>query len=984
MSGVRSEILSNEIVVARDAPSVGEVTLYTPAGRDEGTIQTAADATVRVRGFLEPYIGIDFFELCLGTQTNVHDVMPCVNSTHVPQQDLKIGVAFGGLLLPQNESHSLVATARACSPVGECTSTVSNSLQVDVDDPLGGFVADGLLAPDEIPDADVIAIACDQGSACYGWPLVGVGGIGAVDRMNVDVADLTLPTSAVNNLTRQMRGTMLAATWGGGFADGFSGIARIEVCFGSTPGTGDLVPCTPMEDENGLPLREGVAIAQPRDLPSGITYFATVRAFDKAARNATATSAGLIYFNAPPQTTPLVLDEGEANGFAAQCGTIGASWDAFGDPGCETPIRYTWQVCTPALCTEATVLPRSHRVSVNASTSDATLDAGVQYVLRVSAVGCSGLEAIQWSRGVVCDETDPEVVGSPTLTSPYGRTALADGDTVTVAWRQVFEERDSLLVSSEVCLTGLPVDCVPTSWTPVPDEWYRVEREDSLNITLNLSDARLASLDTIYAVVRVKNNLNASAEATSGGMPIERLLPKLTSFSVDGFSSTIPTIPCTLNRTFSLPAAWGTQPGSASSLTYRLAAAEAATPIPVEIVTRGVEVGGSSFEATSSDEIVLSQVGPQIGRDGLTRALHPLGNGSVVTFALTATTRSGRADSTSLTCTVCNAEPAGGTLAVVDRQPMLSGTYAAATQAAQTDSPAGTPRLCWSGFDLGSVCGPFTYRLWWTLATTDQSLGDATIAGNETCVEDTPLLAHGATYVVRVEATGVSGLLSAPASVRIVADETPPKPVAEETVVIGGIGSGAPPPGRFSSVGCCARIGWQLWIEAETTVMAYTLCLRTASNGTQTNQTTSNCFDLAGDTDSVLVQQMGCDCSGLSASTTWTLDAESSYRAVAFSAKLSAVNAADLRYTNDAFVLMLGSEHLFPVLELLSPSEDTGPLCEAPSFAGDAPVEVPCSAACPQPPRSFAHTPSLSLDLFLLSPSPRGPVCARFSSLRPR
>ena len=116
MSGVRSEILSNEIVVARDAPSVGEVTLYTPAGRDEGTIQTAADATVRVRGFLEPYIGIDFFELCLGTQTNVHDVMPCVNSTHVPQQDLKIGVAFGGLLLPQNESHSLVATARACSP----------------------------------------------------------------------------------------------------------------------------------------------------------------------------------------------------------------------------------------------------------------------------------------------------------------------------------------------------------------------------------------------------------------------------------------------------------------------------------------------------------------------------------------------------------------------------------------------------------------------------------------------------------------------------------------------------------------------------------------------------------------------------------------------------------------------------------------------------------------------------------------------------
>ena len=265
---------------------------------------------------------------------------------------------------------------------------------------------------------------------------------------------------------------------------------------------------------------------------------------------------------------------------------------------------------------------------------------------------------------------------------------------------------------------------------------------------------------------------------------------------------------------------------------------------------------------------------------------------------------------------------------------MLSGVYATATQAAQTSSPAGAPKTCWAGFDAGTVCGASTYRLWWTLASTGQHLGDATIAGNETCVEDTPLLVHGQTYIVQVEATGVSGLQSAPAAVRLVADETPPKPVAQETVVIGGLGSGVPPPGRFLSVGCCARIGWKLWTEPETTVMAYTLCLRRRDNLTQPNQTATSCLEIPGDVNSVKVQQMGCDCASLNASLLWTLDEDSSYGAVAFSANLSAINAADLRFTDDAFVLLLGSEHSVPQMDLLPPSAEAEPLCEAAVLAG--------------------------------------------------
>ena len=69
-------------------------------------------------------------------------------------------------------------------------------------------------------------------------------------------------------------------------------------------------------------------------------------------------------------------------------------------------------------------------------------------MLRVSAVGCAGSEVIEWSSGFVCDESEPSIVGEPVLASASGFSALGQGDTATVTFSNVFQERDSPMVSS--------------------------------------------------------------------------------------------------------------------------------------------------------------------------------------------------------------------------------------------------------------------------------------------------------------------------------------------------------------------------------------------------------------------------------------------------------------------------------------------------------------------------------------------------------
>ena len=259
------------------------------------------------------------------------------------------------------------------------------------------------------------------------------------------------------------------------------------------------------------------------------------------------------------------------------------------------------------------------------------------------------------------------------------------------------------------------------------------------------------------------------------------------------------------------------------------------------------------------------------------------------------------------------------------------------TQSAQTLTPAGETRLCWDGFGVASTCEPASYRVWWSYASNGTLLGDANIpAGSGTCVEDQPLLTHGIAYVVQVEATGVSGLVSRAAEVRIVADETPPKPTGAETVATGGISTIAPSPGHFSSVGCCALVSWPFWVEPESRLTYYNLCVQQLSQTLVVlNDALTYCHQVDGTTSSVLMKQDGCDCGSLGTaagtSSTWILNSELSTGGVYLSVSVSADNGANLRFTNSPFVVELGSEHNIGEVDAKPPMRDAFELCDYPS-----------------------------------------------------
>ena len=870
LAGGRSEILSNSIVAARGMPSSGRLTLLANIGGDDGFLSSVGEARLRIRGFEEPLLGVSFFELCVGTAPNSSDLMssPCVNftsATHgldvVPGQKTDLTLEdflVDHLLPPLNASHELWVTATACSPVGICTSATSNKLMVDLDDPNIGYITDGLLHPDEVEKSDAIVIACEHkgpSGDCYGWALTEVGSLESVqEHLNFDVATQTLPSGNLSTGLRQTRGHLLAATWGD-FSDGTSGLARVEVCFG-TCGVllmneaclGDLIPCTPMLDDSGLPLREGVALAQPVALPSGVIFYATVRAFDKSSRNVSISSAGSIFFNVPPISKPIVLLDGQLTGFKEGCSAFGASWEQFDDPGCDTPRTYTWQLCTQALdCHDEDALPINASSFITMSTDNARLEAGTQYILRVSSLGCAGVPSIEWSRGIICDETQPDMVGkgtvagaTVTLRSPFGYRALSNGDVAMVSWRNAFNEAESQLASAEICLTPMPANC-SGAWTPVPEKSYLERRADSFNVTLDLSDQRLASANLLYAVVRVTNAVNLSTELPSeSGLAIDREVPKLASLTIDDFTSAEPLVPCGLNRTFSLPVEWTSEEDAATRLTYRLKAllkngSEDEQPLLLMVDGTPVE-DRNEFEVDleKDGEVLISHISPMPGSINATD--HPLSNGSLLTFELTAFSWSRRHDSINMSCTVCSFPPPKGTVFVADRPALAEGSFAtAATQDALAASQFGTPRLCWDGFDAGGLCSAVSYRLWWSLAGSTEVLGDATLAPNVTCVEDTPTLEGGKTYIVRVTATGVSGLISPPAEMRLVADNTAPKPPdTNEHVTVGGLSVGTPKPGHFAISSCCARVGWHPWSEPESMVVQYTMCVRQI-NGTATH-----------------------------------------------------------------------------------------------------------------------------------------------------
>ncbi|XP_078696304.1 uncharacterized protein LOC144924691 isoform X1 [Branchiostoma floridae x Branchiostoma belcheri] len=203
------------------------------------TINTSGVAVGWKNVFLEPEVGVSYFQVSLSTFPGGEDIVSFINY-NISSTDSE--VLIDGLTLQSGMKY--FSNVRAYSHAGLHTTVSSDGFVVDTDPPSAGVLYDGL----DIHDRDY-----------------------------------------------QNCSSQVAASWHG-FSDLHSYIHHYVWCVGSTPGTDDILTCTDV----GLRLSDVKEISP--ELTSGTKYYSTVYAVDAAGLTSPpAMSDGILVDTSPPE-----------------------------------------------------------------------------------------------------------------------------------------------------------------------------------------------------------------------------------------------------------------------------------------------------------------------------------------------------------------------------------------------------------------------------------------------------------------------------------------------------------------------------------------------------------------------------------------------------------------------------------------------------------------------------------------------------------
>lgn len=172
------------------------------------------------------------------------------------------------------------------------------------------------------------------------WAENGVGVLASVRSAGwtIDTTEPTVSTTVSvrdNPSVFSQHWRSATALWVGVFHDQESGIARYEMCVGSSPLGDDLLPCTSLGlvEQGSLPLPPETAdVAKARGL-SG--YFTTIVAVNKAGGRASASSEGVTVDTTPPVAGSVFVDR-----FVAGTSELTVRWSNFREN--ETEILGYW------------------------------------------------------------------------------------------------------------------------------------------------------------------------------------------------------------------------------------------------------------------------------------------------------------------------------------------------------------------------------------------------------------------------------------------------------------------------------------------------------------------------------------------------------------------------------------------------------------------------------------------------------------------
>ena len=501
---VGSVIESTRVVIGGSGPGEGALRLLPQRVAD------LSEAVVYVDGFNDALRGINSFTWCIGTEAGKDDLLACRTEAGVPNQLVLASLSPSATFNRTNAngtSQSAVVTARACNPLGQCIGARSNELSIDgvPPDVSLGYAFDGLAVGSASVWEEVLILSCpsvttaaaDGGEhvppSCSLAPLLDGSEDDTVREALVSpLRLLVMPTSAqVGALLRRPAAPgsgspLLAASWGG-FSDAHSGVGRVKLCF--EPLEQALVPgkiCADVEPSGMLVMRYSNGHLHSK-------WKVTVTVADRAGNNATVTSAGVELFNAAPEPTaldvvphelafasssstdgsvlPVAPFAADSPLFSPTCTGVQMRWAPFGDADCNATVSYEWVLCDSVHnCTAPILLPLN---TTNVSLPGHTIRTGVRYHGELRATGCAGAfnRTLAISRGFVCDESDPSVVGTPLLTTVNGDALRVNASSdVLVSWASVFEEQQSLAPARvEVCIVyGGSASCPVGGWMSAP------------------------------------------------------------------------------------------------------------------------------------------------------------------------------------------------------------------------------------------------------------------------------------------------------------------------------------------------------------------------------------------------------------------------------------------------------------------------------------------------------------------------------------
>ena len=301
----------------------------------------------------------------------------------------------------------------------------------------------------------------------------GVGMHNTTKTSNGVLVDVTAPVNgSVKTVKYQSSTTYVAATWGG-FVDPDSGIESYWWAIGSrTPDSVDiqgLVDVGPRQSKRLTNL----------NLTAHLTYYVSVRAYNKAGLYTRRHSEGLTVDNSPPIAGNVQdgLGNQDIDWLTVRKG-IGAKWSGFNDPHSQIDY-YRWAVGTNAGGRQLQDYKKVNAIQDTCQGCEFT--SGSSYFVTVEAVNEAGLTTTVSSDGFVVDLTPPDV-------SPVKVVKWQSVDFLAVEWLGARDAESGQL----------------SCWVTIDDKREHV---------ISTADSQTVLVDT--ARLQLGNQINCSVECVN-------------------------------------------------------------------------------------------------------------------------------------------------------------------------------------------------------------------------------------------------------------------------------------------------------------------------------------------------------------------------------------------------------------------------------------------------------------------------------------